>query len=478
MSPRRTRLSPARLPAWTAHPGFGVAALFAIAVLLIVHGEPQPSSRPSGKSVVVSGTPSPPSNLPPVMAVHQGVLELRERGTVRRLALPDQAVPRSVLTNGKLCVVLALVGDRQHAYAITSRLTVLDLGYADAALPAVAPAAVLIETAVADPGRLPDNLLTPSSSGVAPASTSQSGPPPLGNFDVRRYDSAGRQLGSVQALPAGMRAGADTTVGLVVWQPANRVFDGAIALEPLSARAVLVRTDGTQRPLGPLYPLAATPDDLLVWDVVRRQFGLMPVSDLTIAGSAGPTARPSDSPRPGKPSASRTTPIPSLTAVPGTLWFDRTRGFTVTGPASFSPDGRSFAVYAQVGSRRRLVVASVADVSSSSQVEVLALTAPVASASAPSTEPTSGAASTSASPGSSAAATSSASSATPGTSSTMPVFAPDGFPIPSTSTPLWTAHQVLGVGTDGTVVSYTPGDDRAALLELGVPNLQSLAAAP
>jgi hypothetical protein len=55
------------LPRWTAHPGFAVVILFALAVLLIVHGEPQPSSRPSGKSVVVSGTASAPVSAPSVL---------------------------------------------------------------------------------------------------------------------------------------------------------------------------------------------------------------------------------------------------------------------------------------------------------------------------------------------------------------------------------------------------------------------------
>jgi hypothetical protein len=37
---------------------------------------------------------------------------------------------------------------------------------------------------------------------------------------------------------------------------------------------------------------------------------------------------------------------------------------------------------------------------------------------------------------------------------------------------------VVGLGNEGTVVGYQPGKDRAVLLDLGFPDIQSLAAAP
>src|ERR1022692_3099129 len=151
--PSRVRLG---LPRWTTHPGFGVAALLAVAVLLIVHGEPQPSSRPSGKSVVASGSPTAPATVPAVIVIRDGTLQYRTAGTLRTIAMPNHAIPISVLTNPGLTVVLAPVDDRQVAYAINKSFTVTRLGFADAALPATAgTAAVLLERAVIDPGQLP-----------------------------------------------------------------------------------------------------------------------------------------------------------------------------------------------------------------------------------------------------------------------------------------------------------------------------------
>jgi hypothetical protein len=254
---------------------------------------------------------------------------------------------------------------------------------------------------------------------------------------------------------------------LVVWQPASRVFDGRIALEPLSARAALMRTNGSQRPLGAVYPLAATANELLVWDVQGRRFGLMPLHWLT--STATTTASPSPSVT-GTSGSARPKPEPTATptVVAGTRWFDHTRGFTVTGPAAFARDGSSFAVYAQVGARRRLVVGQAGGLQGN-QIEVLALTPSLGTIS----------------PSTSAAATGTARTTLPATGSaspsptpSLPVFAPDGFPITAPSMPLWTADQVIGVGSDGTVVSYTPGSDQAALLDLGVKGLESLAAAP
>jgi hypothetical protein len=461
------RLRP-RLPSWTAHPGFGVAALFAIAVLLIVHGEPQPSSRPSGKSVVVSGSPSPATDLPATMIVHGGILELHRQSGVRRITLPDHARPTSVLASGGLNVVLSVLDGRQRAYAITKNLAITDLGFADAVLPAAGKAAVLVEAAIGDPGRLSDSQLSPSATVTSSPSSSAriSGPPPLRDYLIRRYDSSAHAVGAATALPTGMRAGADTNVGLVVWQPASRVFDGPIALEPLSARAVLLRTNGSQRPLGALYPLAATAKELLVWDVQGRRFGLMPLHWLTSTATTTASPSPSSTPTTGsarpKPEATATP-----TAVAGTRWFDHTRGFTVTGPAAFSQDGSSFAVYAQVGARRRLVVAQ-AGALPGNQIEVLALTPSLGTIS-----PSASAAAT----GTARTTLSATSSASPSPTPSLPVFAPDGFPITAPSTPLWTAGQVIGVGSDGTVVSYTPGGDQAALLDLGVKDLESLAAA-
>jgi hypothetical protein len=58
------------------------------------------------------------------------------------------------------------------------------------------------------------------------------------------------------------------------------------------------------------------------------------------------------------------------------------------------------------------------------------------------------------------------------------VFEADGFPIPAPLAPVWWKDQVIGVGTEGTVVGYRPGSGQATLLDLGVTAIQSLALAP
>jgi hypothetical protein len=135
---------------WTAHPGFGLLVLFVLAVALIWHGEPQPSSRPSGTSVGVSGTASADGSIPGLLVLRDDRLELlRQQRIVRTVALPQDAIPRSMLTSRGLTVVLAVADGRQRAYAITSTLAVHDLGYADAVLPAaLGTAAVVVEAAL------------------------------------------------------------------------------------------------------------------------------------------------------------------------------------------------------------------------------------------------------------------------------------------------------------------------------------------
>jgi hypothetical protein len=322
------------------------------------------------------------------------------------------------------------------------------------------------------------------------------------DFGIRRYDASGRMVEALRDLPKGMRAAVDTAVGLVVWKPVNPVFDGSIPLEPLSAAAELVRPNGTVRALGSVHPLAATTSDLLVWDVQHRQFGIMPLRYVT--STATSTASTSPDPSTGSSrsrSASSEAPLPSATPtiVVGTRWYDPTRGFTVTGPASFAPDGSAFAVYAQVGSRRRLVVAQL-DRVLTNQIEVLALTAPTATSS-PTSTPASGsgpassdpvpggvessraaaasAASASAASASSASAAS-ASSASAASAAASPPAAFDsaGFPIPAPVRPDWWGKLVVAVGSEGTVVGYQPGHAQAALLDLGLGGIQSIADAP
>ncbi|HEU5269654.1 MAG TPA: hypothetical protein VFU36_06985, partial [Jatrophihabitans sp.] len=154
----------ALLRSWTRHPGFGVLVLLALAVALIWHGEPQPSSRPSGTSVGVSGTATASGSVPGLLALRDGRLELLEQQRpIRTIALPGGAVPRSLITNRSLTAVLAVLDGRQRAYAITSKLAIRDLGYADAVLPAVqGTAAVMVEAALVDPGRLEPPLETAS----------------------------------------------------------------------------------------------------------------------------------------------------------------------------------------------------------------------------------------------------------------------------------------------------------------------------
>src|SRR6185437_395114 len=150
-----------RLPSWTGHPAFGVLVLLALAVVLIVHGEPQPSSRPSGTSVGVSGTASEAGALPPLLYLRDDHVELRQQGTVRTVRLPAGAVPLAVVAGRGLNVVLAAMEGRQRALAVDHRLVVHDLGLADAVVPtATGTAAVIVESALIDPGQLPE----PSSS--------------------------------------------------------------------------------------------------------------------------------------------------------------------------------------------------------------------------------------------------------------------------------------------------------------------------
>lgn len=483
----RTRL---RLPHWTAHPGFGVAALLAVAVLLIAHGEPQPSSRQSGKSVTVSGSPSQPTQSEPILVIHQGSAEAHQQGRTTRIALPADARALSVLTNRGLSVVLADVGDRQHAFAVTAALRVSDLGPADAVVPAVQPgASVIVESATVDPGRLPSSSSTATTSTATAASPSGTPDAPGATRDylIRRYNARAQVDGQYEALPTGTRIGADTSVGIVVWRPLSLLFDGTLALEPLSAAATLIRPDGSARALGPVYPLAASPNDLLVWDVQRRQFGLMPleyatstattvpspsastVVTETASGPHGVTTSGTGTRIPRSPADTpvQTRPSPTPTLVPGVRWFGQTRGFTVTGPATFAPDGSSFAVYAKVGSRRRLVVAQVG-ATLTDQIEVLAL--------APPAIPPSPAASSS--PSASTPAADGTTSPSPTISVNSPTFTSDGYPIVAPLSPLWWNKQVIGVGTDGTVVSYQPGGAQASLLDLGVTGIESLAQSP
>jgi hypothetical protein len=148
----------------------------------------------------------------------------------------------------------------------------------------------------------------------------------------------------------------------------------------------------------------------------------------------------------------------------------------VTGPASFNPDGSAFAVYAQVGSRRRLIVAQLKNLGTD-RVEVVALVAPPAPSGTPgSAGPSVSGAGT---VGASSPATGSSSpSASKSASSSAPAREPDGFPIPAPLTPLWWNGQVVGLGSDATVVGYQPGSGKASLLDLGTDDLQAMAALP
>jgi hypothetical protein len=457
------RLSP-KLPRWTAHPAFGVVVLVALAVALIVHGEPQPSSRPSGKSVVVNGSTTVPVDPPAVLLIRQGQLEWRQKSTVRRVALPVGAQPRQLVTSHGLSVALALVDARQHAFAISKDLSVTDLGLADGVIPAVSNgAAVIIETSVFEPGKVYQP--TPTSSGASSAASASTstpvggGPPPLRNFLARRYDASGRALGSAFELPLGMRLATDTNVGLVVWQPTSRVFDAGFGQESQSASAILIRPDGSLRAIGPLHPLAADGNDLLVWDVQNRRFGLVPL--VYVTATATTTATPSSS-APGSNSGSATA---SPSTVAGVKWFDRTRGFVVTGPASFSPDSSAFAVYAKVGSRPRLVVAQVSN-AGSDQIEVLALVQPTVKATASPTPSDSMSVSDTGTP-------SPSKSATP----TTPAFEPDGFPLPAPQSPQWWNGVAIALG-DGLVVGYKPGTTQGSVLDLGADHIDALTTAP
>jgi hypothetical protein len=241
--------------------------------------------------------------------------------------------------------------------------------------------------------------------------------------------------------------------------------------------------------------LATSGTDLLVWNIGAHEFGLMPLryvaSNETVpasltprssasAGSGGPT--PSSGPSDSTGSTSSPAPSTSPSTVLGTRWFNQTRGFVVTGPAAFKPDGSAFAVYAQVGSRRRLVVSRVGP-ELTNQIEVLAI------AQAGLTEPTtSGSLSRSATPvssGASGTASESGSgsgskpaSASASASAGVNPFHRDGFPIAAPLVPVWWGDQVVAVGNEGTVASYLPESGQAIALDLGVEDVTSLATAP
>jgi hypothetical protein len=372
-------------------------------------------------------------------------------------------VPREVISNRGVAVVLAVRDQRQHAFVITKNYAVLDLGLADNVIPAATgDAAVIVETAVFDPG----HVVASASPEVTPSPTdaSKSKPlitqPALGDYIVRRYNAAGKPTGSAEALPVGMRVGTDTRVGLVVWQPVSRVFEDGSASESLSARAVLIRPDRSLREIGPVHPLAATATSLLVWNIVSQQFGVMPLQYVT--ASATTTVSLSASASASATSTRLATPTSSPTTVAGAKYYNPTRGFIVTGPASFAPDGSAFAAYAQVGNRRRLVVGELTP-QFNDQIQVLALVKPDIKAS-----PASGVPRVSSSP---AESTSSA-------SATGPAFEPDGYPIAAPLAPLWWTDLVVAVGADSTIVAYRPGGGQASLLDLGVSGATSLALAP
>jgi hypothetical protein len=328
-----------------------------------------------------------------------------------------------------------------------------------------------VESALIDPGQLPVPSSSPSvlTSPASPSSSkSSSGEPALRDYLIRRYDQTGRAVGSPEALPAQTRLATDTAEGMVVWQPVNRVYDAGVPRESLSAAAILIRPDGSLRQLGPVHPLAANGKDLLVWDVADRRFGVMPLRYIT--STATSTASPSESRSSNHSESSRASdsPSPQPTTVAGVRWFLPTRGMLlVTGPASFSPDGSAFAVYAQVGNRRRLVVAELQNLGTD-QVQVLALAQPPAKPTAtPSGTPSL------VSPSAVGSTTASRSS-----SSSVAVLEPDSYPIPAPLAPLWWNGMVVGVGTDGTVIGYQPGKTQSSLLDLGLTGVQAIAPAP
>lgn len=460
--------------------------LLALAVFLIARGEPQPSSRPSGTSVAVSGTSSAPRGQLPTLVVIRGDQVERVRGEAARvIPLPDHALPRSLLTSRGLTVVLALVDGRQRAFAITAKLVVSDLGFADAVLPAVrADSAVIVESALVDPGTVPVPTATPSptDSTVVDGSTSSSEPPrqpPLRDFSYRRYDADGNAVQAMTVLPAGFRVAVDTPVGLTVWQPVNRVFDNGVEQESLSAAARLIRPDGSERLLGPVHPLASTASTLLVWDVLDRRFGMMPLEYVTSTATSTASASASASrshARSTGPSGSASASA-SPTVVAGTRWFLPTRGMLlVSGPASFNADGSAFAAYAQVGARRRLVVAQLKNLGTD-QVEVLALSLPEAKTS--SAAPAGSGTASGSVPAASGESGAGGGSASASASMTAPALTATGFPVPAPLTPLWLGDTtVVAVGLDSTVIGYKPGSTLSVQLDLGLTDIRSLAVAP
>jgi len=227
------------------------------------------------------------------------------------------------------------------------------------------------------------------------------------------------------------------------------------------------RPNATIRPLGTVHPLATDGSNLLVWDVKLRRFGMMPLQ--YVDSTATSTATPSASSGQRETSSASASPLPTVVA--GTRWFQPTRGMLlVTGPATFSPDGSAFAVYAQVGNRRRLVVARLADLGTD-QVAVLVLRQPPAKTSAEVSPSGSGTLVLPSPTGSTA-------SPTPSVTPSGPGLSPDGYPVPAPLSPLWLAGQVVGVAQDGTVIGYRPGDALSAQLPLDIEEVRALTPAP
>ena len=180
---------------------------------------------------------------------------------------------------------------------------------ADAVIPAATgSAAVIVETAVLDPGllaaRQPDSRPDRRCGGVGR----------LGQFVQREHPGhrscvtsrcsamtrpvGGRDL----AIAAGTRIATDTAVGMVVWKPVNRVFDKGVRARVAVGAGRADPTERVAAPARPGAPAGRRRQDLLVWDVAARRFGLMPLRYVTSTATSTASPSASGSPRTGSPS--------------------------------------------------------------------------------------------------------------------------------------------------------------------------------
>jgi hypothetical protein len=375
-----------------------LAALVIAGVVLVVHGEPRPVQQYSGVSVPVkTGSTAPvAADLPALLVLQDGALSRIQAGVSTPVALPTGVVAVSVQqVSQSASAAMALYPDGLHAFLVPSGGAGMDLGRADRMVAGEAPAVVAVQL---------DRLVSRFDLAGAAVGDRVPLPPAL---DLAADSALGLLASSV--------------VGLIAVPAASGDAPSADQVTAVT-RTALQRGDRWV-PMGTYQPLAARGNIALLWNPLLRQVGLLdltrldilqsvPAAELaapedpasatpTATPSGSPSASPSPSPTPSdSPSAeSPVEPVPDVStpvvAVPsdlsspdpvlpdtptgsGTPVADPTAslapqvargllpvaypsllGVSLTGPASFSPDGRWVSIAGQVGARPRMVVGAV-----------------------------------------------------------------------------------------------------------------------